>query len=136
MIRQVDISTWNAIIASKGSIQNQDIFLREFNSFRDDWAKRKQILANEYKSDLTNADYLAAKTILQTEAETQLIQFGFYEEVSQIDLDDNIHDNIILAVKNHPALILRIMTSITNYYRSLLNKSKLTEYQVKTRLLE
>lgn len=134
-IRQVSRIKWNEIINSKGSQQARDQFLREFDDFRNDWAKRKQALTAQYKGKLQDPAYLAAKAALQAEAETALKEYGFYEEISEAQLDTEFHDNLLDAVKNRPALVLRIVTSITNYYRSQQGKTDLTEAQVKSRLL-
>ncbi len=73
--------------------------------------------------------------MLQAEAETTLLGYGFYQEVSEEDLDLEFHDSVIEMVKSRPALILKIVTSITNYYRGVAGKLPLDEKEIKTRLL-
>jgi hypothetical protein len=135
MLRQVRPVAWNALVASKGSQQAQDQFLREVSDYRNDWAKRKQALTAQYKGKLQDPAYLVAKANLQAEAETKLKGFGFYEEVTEAQLDTEFHDALIVAVKERPVLVLRIVTSIANYYRQQQGKSELSELQVKTRIL-
>ena len=72
---------------------------------------------------------------MQTEAETQLLNYGFYEEVTEAELDTEFVENVREAVVERPLLILRVITRITNYYRAQQEKPALTEAQVRARLL-
>lgn len=135
MIRQISATAWQALVASKGSQQEQDNFLRAVDAYRNDWAGRKQALTAQYKDNLQDPAYLAAKAALQAEAEAQLLAHGYYEEVGQEQLNQIFQDKIVDAVKNRPAIILTIVTRITNYYRGQQGKDPLTEAQVRSRLL-
>jgi|GEM_PF-6749089 len=138
MIRQISAPSWRALVASKGSQQEQDAFLRDVNAYREDWASRKQALTNAYKGNLQDPAYLAAKAALQAEAESRLLAYGFYEETTpeqdEAEEEDNLSD-IIGSMP--PARILKIVTRITNYFRSkqVPPKKALTIDQVRARLL-
>ena len=135
MIRQRSASAWRAIVASKGSQAEQEAFLQTVAAYRADWAVRKQALTAQYKDNLQDPAYLAAKAVLQTEAETQLLAYGFYEEVTEDALNTEFVEQILEAVVERPLLILRVVTRITNYYRAQQEKPARTEAQVRARLL-
>lgn len=135
-IRQVSRLNWNEIIRSKGSLQAQDNFRRSVEDWRADWAKRAQALAAQKKAGKISAEVFAAQdAVLNTERDNYLLGVGFYETVTDEILNTRFHDTIIDAVKEKPVLVLRIVTSITNYYRGQRGKAELTEAQVKSRLL-
>jgi hypothetical protein len=142
MIRQKSAADWRAWVESQGSLEEQLEFIAVVRAYRDDWAVRKQALTAQYKDNLQDPAYLAAKAVLQTEAETQLLAYGFYEEVTEDDLNTEFVEQIREAVVERPLLILRVVTRITNYYRAQQEESRspglkpaLTEAQVRARLL-
>lgn len=142
MIRQKSAADWRAWVESQGSLEEQLEFIAVVRAYRDDWAVRKQALTAQYKDNLQDPAYLAAKAVLQAEAETQLLSYGFYEEVSEDALDTEFVEQILEAVVERPLLILRVVTRITNYYRAQQEKHRaqqekpaLTEAQVRARLL-
>jgi hypothetical protein len=142
MIRQKSAADWRAWVESQGSLEEQLEFIAVVRAYRDDWAVRKQALTAQYKDNLQDPAYLAAKAVLQTEAETQLLAYGFYEEVTEDDLNTEFVEQILEAVAARPLLILRVVTRITNYYRAQQEKHRaqqekpaLTEAQVRARLL-
>jgi hypothetical protein len=135
MIRQKSAADWRAHVESQGSLEEQLKFLAVVRAYRDDWAVRKQALTAQYKDNLQDPAYLAAKAVLQTEAETQLLAYGFYEEVTEDALSTEFVEQILEAVVERPLLILRVVTRITNYYRAQQEKPALTEAQVRARLL-
>jgi hypothetical protein len=143
MIRQKSAADWRAWVESQGSLEEQLEFIAVVRAYRDDWAVRKQALTAQYKDNLQDPAYLAAKAVLQTEAETQLLAYGFYEEVTEDALNTEFVEQILEAVVERPLLILRVVTRITNYYRAQQEKPDraqqekpaLTEAQVRARLL-
>lgn len=141
MIRQKSAADWRAWVESQGSLEEQLEFIAVVRAYRDDWAVRKQALTAQYKDNLQDPAYLAAKAVLQTEAETQLLAYGFYEEVTEDALNTEFVEQILEAVVERPLLILRVVTRITNYYRAQQEnraqqeKPALTEAQVRARLL-
>lgn len=139
MIRQKSAADWRAWVESQGSLEEQLEFIAVVRAYRDDWAVRKQALTAQYKDNLQDPAYLAAKAVLQTEAETQLLAYGFYEEVTEDALSTEFVEQILEAVVERPLLILRVVTRITNYYRAQQEKPALkpalTEAQVRARLL-
>lgn len=135
MIRQKSAADWRAWVESQGSLEEQLEFIAVVRAYRDDWAVRKQALTAQYKDNLQDPAYLAAKAVLQTEAETQLLAYGFYEEVTEDALSTEFVEQILEAVVERPLLILRVVTRITNYYRARQEKPALTEAQVRARLL-
>ena len=135
MIRQKSAADWRAWVESQGSLEEQLEFIAVVRAYRDDWAVRKQALTAQYKDNLQDPAYLAAKAALQTEAETQLLSYGFYEEVTEAEQETEFVENIREAVVERPLLILRVITRITNYYRAQREKPALTETQVRTRLM-
>ncbi|MDI9416544.1 MAG: hypothetical protein QM438_02170 [Euryarchaeota archaeon] len=135
MIRQKSAADWRAWVESQGSLEEQLEFIAVVRAYRDDWAVRKQALTAQYKDNLQDPAYLAAKAVLQTEAETQLLAYGFYEEVTEDALSTEFVEQILEAVVERPLLILRVVTRITNYYRAQREKPALTEAQVRARLL-
>lgn len=135
MIRQKSAADWRAWVESQGSLEEQLEFIAVVRAYRDDWAVRKQALTAQYKDNLQDPAYLAAKAVLQTEAETQLLAYGFYEEVTEDALSTEFVEQILEAVVERPRLILRVVTRITNYYRAQQEKPALTEAQVRARLL-
>lgn len=135
MIRQKSAADWRAWVESQGSLEEQLEFIAVVRAYRDDWAVRKQALTAQYKDNLQDPAYLAAKAVLQTEAETQLLAYGFYEEVTEDALSTEFVEQIREAVVERPLLILRVVTRITNYYRAQKEKPALTEAQVRARLL-
>lgn len=135
MIRQKSAADWRAWVESQGSLEEQLEFIAVVRAYRDDWAVRKQALTAQYKDNLQDPAYLAAKAVLQTEAETQLLAYGFYEEVTEDALSTEFVEQILEAVVERPLLILRVVTRITNYYRDQREKQALTEAQVRARLL-
>jgi hypothetical protein len=135
MIRQKSAADWRAWVESQGSLEEQLEFIAVVRAYRDDWAVRKQALTAQYKDNLQDPAYLAAKAVLQTEAETQLLAYGFYEEVTEDDLNTEFVEQIREAVVERPLLILRVVTRITNCYRAQQEKPALTEAQVRARLL-
>lgn len=135
MIRQKSAADWRAWVESQGSLEEQLEFIAVVRAYRDDWAVRKQALTAQYKDNLQDPAYLAAKAVLQTEAETQLLAYGFYEEVTEDALNTEFVEQILEAVVERPLLILRVVTRITNYYRARQEKPALTEAQVRARLL-
>ena len=135
MIRQKSAADWRAWVESQGSLEEQLEFIAVVRAYRDDWAVRKQALTAQYKDNLQDPAYLAAKAALQTEAETQLLSYGFYEEVTEAEQETEFVENIQEAVVERPLLILRVITRITNYYRAQREKPALTETQVRTRLM-
>ena len=139
MIRQKSAADWRAWVESQGSLEEQLEFIAVVRAYRDDWAVRKQALTAQYKDNLQDPAYLAAKAVLQTEAETQLFAYGFYEEVTEDALSTEFVEQILEAVVERPLLILRVVTRITNYYRAQQEKPALkpalTEAQVRARLL-
>lgn len=135
MIRQKSAADWRAWVESQGSLEEQLEFLAVVRAYRDDWAIRKQALTAQYKDNLQDPAYLAAKATLQAEAETQLLAYGFYEEVTETEQETEFVEQIHDAVLERPLLVLRVITRITNYYRSQQEKPALTEAQVRTRLL-
>lgn len=135
MIRQKSAADWRAWVESQGSLEEQLEFIAVVRAYRDDWAVRKQALTAQYKDNLQDPAYLAAKAVLQTEAETQLLAYGFYEEVTEDALSTEFVEQILEAVVERPLLILRVVTRITNYYRAQKEKPALTEAQVRARLL-
>lgn len=143
MIRQKSAADWRAWVESQGSLEEQLEFIAVVRAYRDDWAVRKQALTAQYKDNLQDPAYLAAKAVLQTEAETQLLAYGFYEEVTEDALSTEFVEQILEAVVERPLLILRVVTRITNYYRAQQEKPDraqqekpaLTEAQVRARLL-
>lgn len=142
MIRQKSAADWRAWVESQGSLEEQLEFIAVVRAYRDDWAVRKQALTAQYKDNLQDPAYLAAKAVLQTEAETQLLAYGFYEEVTEDALSTEFVEQILEAVVERPLLILRVVTRITNYYRAQQDyyraqqeKPALTEAQVRARLL-
>ena len=135
MIRQKSAADWRAWVESQGSLEEQLEFIAVVRAYRDDWAVRKQTLTAQYKDNLQDPAYLAAKAALQTEAETQLLSYGFYEEVTEAEQETEFVENIREAVVERPLLILRVITRITNYYRAQREKPALTETQVRTRLM-
>lgn len=135
MIRQKSAADWRAWVESQGSLEEQLEFIAVVRAYRDDWAVRKQALTAQYKDNLQDPAYLAAKAVLQTEAETQLLAYGFYEEVTEDALSTEFVEQILEAVVERPLLILRVVTRITNYYRAQQEKPARTEAQVRARLL-
>ncbi len=135
MIRQKSAADWRAWVESQGSLEEQLEFIAVVRAYRDDWAVRKQALTAQYKENQQDPAYLAAKAVLQTEAETQLLAYGFYEEVTEDALSTEFVEQILEAVVERPLLILRVVTRITNYYRAQQEKPALTEAQVRARLL-
>lgn len=135
MIRQKSAADWRAWVESQGSLEEQLEFIAVVRAYRDDWAVRKQALTAQYKDNLQDPAYLAAKAVLQTEAETQLLAYGFYEEVTEDALSTEFVEQIREAVVERPLLIPRVVTRITNYYRAQQEKPALTEAQVRARLL-
>jgi len=135
MIRQKSAADWRAWVESQGSLEEQLEFIAVVRAYRDDWAVRKQALTAQYKDNLQDPAYLAAKAVLQTEAETQLLAYGFYEEVTEDALSTEFVEQIREAVVERPLLIPRVVTRITNYYRAQREKPALTEAQVRARLL-
>lgn len=135
MIRQKSAADWRAWVESQGSLEEQLEFIAVVRAYRDDWAVRKQALTAQYKDNLQDPAYLAAKAVLQTEAETQLLAYGFYEEVTEDALSTEFVEQILEAVVERPLLIPRVVTRITNYYRAQQEKPALTEAQVRARLL-
>jgi hypothetical protein len=135
MIRQKSAADWRAWVESQGSLEEQLEFIAVVRAYRDDWAVRKQALTAQYKDNLQDPAYLAAKAVLQTEAETQLLAYGFYEEVTEDALSTEFVEQILEAVVERPPLILRVVTRITNYYRAQQEKPALTEAQVRARLM-
>lgn len=135
MIRQKSAADWRAWVESQGSLEEQLEFIAVVRAYRDDWAVRKQALTAQYKDNLQDPAYLAAKAVLQTEAETQLLAYGFYEEVTEDALSTEFVEQILETVVERPRLILRVVTRITNYYRAQQEKPALTEAQVRARLL-
>ena len=145
MIRQKSAADWRAHVESQGSLEEQLEFIAVVRAYRDDWAVRKQALTAQYKDNLQDPAYLAAKAVLQTEAETQLLAYGFYEEVTEDALSTEFVEQILEAVVERPLLILRVVTRITNYYRAQQEKPALTgaqqekpaltEAQVRARLM-
>ena len=136
MIRQKSAADWRAWVESQGSLEEQLEFIAVVRAYRDDWAVRKQALTAQYKDNLQDPAYLAAKAVLQTEAETQLLAYGFYEEVTEDALSTEFVEQILEAVVERPLLILRVVTRITNYYRAQQEKPALTAQQEKPALTE
>lgn len=136
MIRQKSAADWRAWVESQGSLEEQLEFIAVVRAYRDDWAVRKQALTAQYKDNLQDPAYLAAKAVLQTEAETQLLAYGFYEEVTEDALNTEFVEQILEAVVERPLLILRVVTRITNYYRAQQEKPALTAQQEKPALTE
>jgi hypothetical protein len=135
MIRQKSAADWRAWVESQGSLEEQLEFIAVVRAYRDDWAVRKQALTAQYKDNLQDPAYLAAKAVLQTEAETQLLAYGFYEEVTEDALSTEFVEQILEAVVERPLLILRVITRITNYYRAQSEMPALSEAQVRARLM-
>ena len=136
MIRQVAGQVWVDIIQSKGSKQNQDNFLREFEAFRIDYARRKQALSAQYKGDLENPLYLSAKAALVGELNSTMLNYGFYEVLSDAELEDEKRDYLISEIKNQPLnSFVILLVAITNKFREDQGKPSLTEAQIKARLL-
>lgn len=138
-LRQVSSVEWKAILAAKGSKQEQDKFQREVDNYRTEIAKRIQSLAAEYKSkfgkDYCTPEYITAKTSIHSEADAQLMAWGFLYMPDEAKLDTEFTNNVFDAIVNKPLLVLKIITRIVNFYRSQQGKADLTEAQVKTRML-
>ena len=105
MIRQKSAADWRAWVESQGSLEEQLEFIAVVRAYRDDWAVRKQTLTAQYKDNLQDPAYLAAKAALQTEAETQLLSYGFYEEVTEAEQETEFVENI-LAIKDCATIVL------------------------------
>lgn len=132
MIRQVRAAKWREIVASK---PDPAAFLAEFDAFRNGWAARKQAWAARWKGNLGSSEAQAEKAALQSEAETALLGYGFYESATGAQENNEFLASILDAAKSHPALVLSVVTRIANHYRNQQGKTDLTETQVKTRLL-
>lgn len=138
-IRQTSSVEWKAILAAKGSKQEQDIFQREVDNYRSGIAKRIQSLSAEYKSkygkDYYTPEYQAAKAAIHAEAEAQLLAWGFLHVPDEAKIESEFLNNVFEAIVDKPLLVLKIITRIVNFYRSQRGKADLTEAQVKTRML-
>lgn len=135
LVRQVSPAVWKAIVELKGTAEQQAAFLAEFEAYRNNYATRKQALSAQYKGDFENPAYIAARDALRSELESTMIGYGFYESLTEAQVDDANRSMIVSNIKNYPTLILGIVTDVTNFYRSQNGKEELTEAQVRTRLL-
>lgn len=132
MIRQVRAAKWREIVASK---PDPSSFLAEFDAYRSGWAARKQGWAAKWKGNLGSTGAQAEKAALQSEAETAMLGYGFYESVTEAQENNEFLASVLNAAKSHPSLVLSVVTRIANHYRNQQGKADLTETQVKTRLL-